>query len=160
MINTGDRVFFFFFFFSRVYMCAIMNAWKFHYYSHKIGRVYKIVLAKNILLKRKTYRNKKDKTSRLGSLEYWKTNISIVKAILDKLGYPEVHIVDSMSGYDLEDTEVIQGYKAVIEGREGIKESINYINWSHDSMTFLNALKQYAMHLNNNNKAKDEEISL
>ena len=104
--------------------------------------------------------NEKDKTSRLRSLEYWKTNISIVKAILEKLGYPDVHIVDSMSGYNLEDTEVIQGFKAVIEGREGIKESINYINWSHDSMTFLKALKQYAMQLNNNNKAKDEEISL
>ncbi len=87
------------------------------------------------------------KSDRLENLEYWKSNIRFVREILKLFGYPEVHIVDSISGYDLEDEEIMKAYKKVIEGSDGIDEYCDYM-LGYTIYSFTNALKDYINMLN------------
>lgn len=86
--------------------------------------------------------------SRPDIMEYWLRVIQFIRLLLNAYDYKNVHIVDSMSGYDLENKEVIDAYEKVINDSQHKFEKPNdSLENSFDKNTFFNGLRAFEKQL-------------
>ena len=86
--------------------------------------------------------------SRCETMKYWLGAIEFIRQLLNTYSYKNVCIVDSMSGYDLENKEVINAYAKVINDSQHKFEKPNDgLENSFDKNSFFNGIIAYEKEL-------------